>query len=251
MSSETTSVSEPAPPHKGRVRRYLARHRRSFGAAFSLLVHLGVILAFVAHKGAPAPEYVPILMTVQLYTPPPPPPPPEAPVTPAPEEPSPKPIATPKQKSPIRKPKLPPPPSVAVSLPTGKDKSFQAGVEVSDAEVAGAATAGSGSTGGACNMVKMLQAALRKDARVQSTMASVNTGRPVVVWKGGWVRHGDQEGAGLAAVREAITWEVGFAPKACREQHVRGLVLLSLNDSPGAPRVILGGGDWRWSDLTH
>jgi hypothetical protein len=31
---------------------------------------------------------------------------------------------------------------------------------------------------------------------------------------------------------------------------MRGLVLLSLNDAPGAPRLVLGAGAWRWSDLT-
>jgi hypothetical protein len=49
-------------------------------------------------------------------------------------------------------------------------------------------------------------------------------------------------------VREAIMWEVAFAPQACREEPVRGLVLLSLNDQ-GGHRIVLGSGDWRWSDL--
>ena len=69
------------------------------------------------------------------------------------------------------------------------------------------------------------------------------------VWNGGWVRNGEQEGHGLAAVREAIMWEVGFAPEACRREPVRGLVLISMNDQPGSARLVVGSGQWRWSDL--
>lgn len=58
-----------------------------------------------------------------------------------------------------------------------------------------------------------------------------------------------QDGAGLASLREVIQWEVGFAPPACRKEAVHGLVLISLADGPGAARLVLGGGAWRWSDL--
>ena len=43
--------------------------------------------------------------------------------------------------------------------------------------------------------------------------------------------------------------EVAFAPEACRAEPVHGLVLISLNDGPGAARVALGSRAWRWSDL--
>ncbi|MBL8774171.1 MAG: hypothetical protein JNK30_22475, partial [Phenylobacterium sp.] len=69
------------------------------------------------------------------------------------------------------------------------------------------------------------------------------------IWDGAWVRHGVQEGAGLAAVREAIQWEVGFAPEACKAERVSGLVVISLADAPGSARIALGAGSWRWTDL--
>jgi hypothetical protein len=61
------------------------------------------------------------------------------------------------------------------------------------------------------------------------------------------VRSGDQDGKGMSAVREAIIWELAFAPEACRNKPVHGLVLLSLAD--GNTRFAIGAGDWRWSDL--
>jgi hypothetical protein len=30
---------------------------------------------------------------------------------------------------------------------------------------------------------------------------------------------------------------------------MHGLVLISLNDAPGSPRLVFGSGVWRWSDL--
>jgi hypothetical protein len=123
--------------------------------------------------------------------------------------------------------------------------------EVSDAELASAATAnsGGGGGGGACNMAQWLQGKLRRDRRVQAAMADAHRGRAIRVWNGDWVRHPGQDGNGLAAVREAIMWEVAFAPEACRAERVHGLVLLSLNDGPGSARVVMGSGSWRWSDL--
>jgi hypothetical protein len=123
------------------------------------------------------------------------------------------------------------------------------GDELSEAEVASAATSGSGGGGGGCNMAQWLEAKLRKDATVQTAMASVPRGKPVLVWRGDWVRHGGEEGEGLAKVREVIMWEVAFAPEACRKQPVHGLVLLKLADGPGAARLVVGSGTWRWSDL--
>jgi hypothetical protein len=134
-------------------------------------------------------------------------------------------------------------------MPAGKDKTTSAGVELSDHELSGAATAGTSPSGGGCNMPRRLQNALRKDPLVLAAVAQADQGKAIVVWNGDWVRRPDQEGHGLAAVREALMWEIGFAPEACRAQAVHGLVLLSLNDGPGAARLVVGAGDWRWSDL--
>ena len=67
-----------------------------------------------------------------------------------------------------------------------------------------------------------------------------------MLWNGDWVRSGNQDGKGLSGVRQAILWELAFAPEVCRSERVRGLVLLSLDNGT---RFAIGSDDWRWSDL--
>jgi hypothetical protein len=122
---------------------------------------------------------------------------------------------------------------------------------MSESDIAGATTSANGAGGGTCNMARWLEGQLRKDRHVQAALAQVNQGKPIVVWNGSWVQHPGQEGAGLAAVREVLMWEIAFAPEACRSKPVRGLILLSLNDAPGGARVAFGRGEWRWSDMLH
>jgi hypothetical protein len=133
------------------------------------------------------------------------------------------------------------------------------GTTLTEAQLAGAVTAGSegegegdggGGGGGRCDMAGRLQAALRKDPMVRAAIAGAGAGgKAALVWNGDWVQSLGEDGKGLATIREAITWEVAFAPAACRSQAVRGLVVLSLNGASGQTRLALGSGSWRWSDL--
>jgi hypothetical protein len=233
------------------TRRQLMKRRRPLTAVLSLAGHLLVLLVIFPPDADPPKVFGPEPMSVELV---------EAPreVVVAPTPPAP--AASPAPPSPAKsppprvafRPTLKPPPPDIEPLPAGEAPTVDAGVEVSDAQLAGAATAGSGPAGGGgggCNMLRRLQTALRKDAMVQAAVAEAHQGRPIMVWNGDWVRHPSQEGSGLAAVREAIMWEVGFAPPACRTESVRGLVLISLNDRPGSARLVVGSGQWRWSDL--
>ncbi len=239
------------------------RSRRFAAVTLSVAAHAVALL--VAVRAAPEPPVVieSEPMVVQLVTPPPPDPPPPPPEKPAP---SPAPAPATKAQTPEPKPKPKPPPRRVVARPTptppadvpalvaareageGEGEDDGAG-EVSDAEIAGAATAGAGGSGGGCDMPGLVQRALRRDRQVRSAVAEVHRGRALRVWNGDWVRHRGQEGAGLAAVREAIMWEVAWAPEACRRQPMSGPVVLSMADSPGAARIVVGGGQWRWSDL--
>ena len=233
------------------ARRRSARRRRLLTVAGSLSVHAAIFFAFVSAQPEPPRLFEPEPIRVQLVTPTPPPQAPAPKPDPAPSAPAkPAPVKPPPPRH-IARPTPNPPPDV-VPLPAGKGPSADGVAEVSDAEIAGAATAGSGgagSGGGACNMTRWLQGQLRKDRQVQAAMAEVHRGKAIRVWNGDWVRHPGQEGDGLAAVREAIMWEVAFAPVACRAEPVHGLVLISLADGPGASRLVMGSGVWRWSDL--
>jgi hypothetical protein len=120
---------------------------------------------------------------------------------------------------------------------------------LSESQLAGAASAGEGNGGGGgCDIARRLQQALRRDPLVRAAVENANRmGKAILLWNGDWVQTGGQDGKGLSAVREAIMWEVAFAPEACRNARLNGLVLLSLAD--GNTRFAIGSGDWRWADL--
>jgi hypothetical protein len=213
-------------------------------AAFSFLAHLGVLAALLFVQPTPVMDVELQPIAVELV-------PPRRLADPVKrlEPPQPAPAEPPPPRNIARPVKTPPPPQVE-TIAAGDGPAAEGTNELSDAQVASATTAGSGPSGRACDMVQRLQTALRKDRQVQAAMAAAHRGKALMVWDGDWVRHPGQEGNGLAAVREAIMWEVGFAPEACRSEPVHGLVLLSLNDGQGASRVVVGaGGAWRWSDL--
>jgi hypothetical protein len=221
--------------------RAARRRRRIMGALPSLAGHLA-ILAIILLVPKPLPmttvEDAPISVSLIPGIKPAP--------TPRAEE-APKPKAQPQQRHTlVRRAAVKPPPEAP---PAGKDpKPPQSGVELSAAELAGAASADSGGGGGSCDLARQLQGALRKDSLVQAAVAS-SGGKAIMVWNGDWVQSHGEDGKGLAAVREAIIWEIAFAPEACRTRPVHGLILLSLNASPGGARLAVGAGEWRWSDL--
>ena len=263
-------TTEPWPrkgPGDADERRRRSRRRFAGVAAASLAGHLAVLLAVLATPAAPPPLGPPAIQ-VELIPPPPPPAPPAPPQPVMAPEPAPAPPAkAPPAKAAAAKPapaksaparivaRQTPARAAAETLDAGDSDDPGPDVQPTAAALAGARHAGGGGGGGgACDMATRLQAALRRDARVRATVAAADhaagaAGTVIFVWNGDWIRRRDQDGNGLAAVREAIMWEVGFAPPQCRAEAVHGLVLISLNDSPGAARLALGSGDWRWSDL--
>ena len=236
-------------------------------AGASVALHLGLAAVLLSVQPQPPDVLDPLPITVTLVTPPPvvkppappaePDPTPPAPLKPAPTKPAlakPSPAKAAPRRA-LARPTLAPPdiPPRAAGPAEGRGEAMTGPGE---AELASAATAGSGgggSGGGDCNMTRRLQAALRRDPQVQAVVADAHRAsgatRPLWIWNGGWIRSQGQDGAGLASLREVIQWEVGFAPPACRKEAVHGLVLITLADGPGAGRLVLGGGTWRWSDL--
>lgn len=233
------------------ARRQAANRRRLVTAGFSLAGHALILWALLnAHTDPPRPiEPEPISVALVEAPPAVAVAAPSAAAPPSPVEPPPPPrnLARPARVRPEIEP-----------LPAGEGRAADQGVELSEAQLAGAATAGSGAPGRPCDMARRLQAALRRDPLIQSAVADASraraagsAGKALFVWNGDWIRSYGQDGNGLAAVREAIMWEVAFAPEACRAEPVHGLVLISLNDGPGSARLVVGSGDWRWSDLLH
>lgn len=232
------------------------------GGVASVGAHAAV-LAFLLWPRPEPPETVEPPPTVVALIPPLPEAPQPKPATPAPQK---KPVEAkqpaavrpaprqasrkPAHVSPHAAPSKPTPETATDDAPDAEADSAPA--ELSAADLAGAVDADAGPAGGACDMARRVQAALRKDGLVRAAVgqAGFMPGKAVLVWNGDWVRSRGEDGKGLSAVREAIAWEVGFAPAACRAEHVRGLILFSLGGAPGSIRLALGSaGGWRWSDL--
>lgn len=221
---------------------------RLLAVAVSLAAHALVLTGLLLSRPA-APPLEPASIIVSMLEPPPPtlPPPETAPKT---EAPAPAKAARPR--SPARPTSAP---SDIQPIQAARVATPELVVGLGEADLVGAATAGSGSGGGeGCNMVRLLQTALRKNPRVLAAVASahpetIRAGCAILVWNGDWVRTNSQEGKGLAGLRQAIAMEVAFAPEACRAEPVRGLVLISLKDGPGAAHLALGSRNWRWSEL--
>lgn len=248
--------------------------------AISVGLHLGVPLLLLMVPSSPTkrPELPSEPILVELFTPPPLSPSPD----PAPDEAAPEeagaasgPVTQdpPTAPPPLRLREAPPTRQIP-PVPVAPSPAPQAPVVMASlgaAELSGAARAGSGSgrsgdgsgagdgagrgSGGACDMIRRLQNALRDDEDLRVAVAQAHgdlssSSRALLIWNGDWIQNPGQEGKGLAGLRQAIAAEVAFSPRECRTQSVRGLVLLTLADAPGAPRVVLGTDSWRWSDLT-
>ena len=228
---------------------------RLAAGALSVAAHAAVFaLVLVSVKPKlemPPPAEIPI--PVEIVAPPPPPPPkpklsrqrasapPKTADKPAPGRPASAPIVA--HKTPTPPVQVP---TLAAGLVKGAPSQGTGSADgISEGELSGATVAGSGDgTGDGCDMAGRVQAALRKDSLVQAAVAT-RGGRAIRVWNGDWVQTDSEDGHGLSAVREAILWAVGFAPKECRNESVRGLVLFRA----GGARLVLGAGQWRWSDL--
>ena len=140
------------------------------------------------------------------------------------------------------RPAAPAPAAVSTPAPDTSDL-------LSESQLAGAVGVSEDKTGGGgCDVARAVQQALRSDPLVRTVVEDAHRlGKAVMLWNGDWVQSGGQDGKGLSAVREVVMWVVAFAPQACRDERVHGLVLLSLAD--GGTRFAIGSGDWRWSDL--
>lgn len=254
LQSREPGAPAPSPRLSAAARR---RSGRLAAAGASVTLHAALLLMILFTLPKPPlqmrePPVIPVVLMPDVRPPAPTPAPTPKPPAPtvasstraakaSPTAAAPKPAAV---ASPARRTKA------ATTSPLAASDSPDAGQdsEVSAAELAGAASAGGGGGGGPCDMASRVQSALRKDTIVRSAVASL-AGKAIRVWNGDWVQSHGEDGKGLAAVREAVMWEIAFAPPACRSEPVRGLVVMSVDSPEGRVRLALGAGQWRWSDL--
>jgi hypothetical protein len=249
------------PPRAERTRGAWAGRGRALALAFSVAAHAAILLLLLP---APKPPVSPpTFMVVSLIDDPRPI---DLPAAVAPPDPTPAAagakLRAAEQPTPAKSVPRPALARPALARPTparrdhdtlaSTDSAASAGssAELSEAQLAGAEVAGSGSgaSGRPCDMAARLQASLRKDPLVQSAVAKF-AGKAVRVWDGDWVWFEGDDGKGLTAVRQAMMWEIAFAPAACRAEPMHGLVVLSANGAQGGARLAVGVGQWRWSDL--
>ena len=232
--SEKPALQEGQRPFGGPGQAPNQRRSRLLALAFTVAAHLMVFaVLFWSYAGPPRPleERSPIQITfVKVPTPEPPGPP----------------DPTMLQAGDAQNVVRPTLPRLAALTPDTSDL-------LSESQLAGAASAdgegaAGGGGGGGCDTARLVQQALRRDPLVRTAVEDANrVGKAVMLWNGDWVRSGEQDGKGMSAVREAIIWELAFAPEACRNKREHGLVLVSLADR--STRFAIGSGDWRWSDL--
>ncbi len=215
------------------------RQTRFLAGAFTVAVHLVVLGVLLLPRNQPPPSHAqppqpPIQVSLWEDPKPAPPSPPKVTLV----EPDIHVAALPPPRFSVRAPMRP-----AATAPADDYSDV-----LSDSQVAGAATVGDGGGGGSCDLARVVQQALRRDPVVRNAVEDGHRlGKAMMLWNGDWVRSGGQDGKGLSAVREAVMWEVAFAPESCRNRPVHGTVLLSLAD--GSTRFAIGSGDWRWADL--
>jgi hypothetical protein len=137
-------------------------------------------------------------------------------------------------------------------------RSFERGPTASTGPAPGAAPAGLATATESeiqdCHVGQSLEAALRRNPRVlaaviQARRPSSTFGNAIVIWNGDWVRSRDEDGKGLAAVREAISLQIVSESPKCLAQPMRGQILIAFGQAADDASLAIGGTAWRWSDL--
>ena len=221
-------LREDSRPDPGQAR--IRRRNRLLGGAFTAGVHLTVLAALLWPHAKPPPAKPSLALTLVSIA----------------EQPKPEPPGPPTMTE--AKPDMVRPVPPRLVAPVRLAASDNSDI-LSESQLSGAAGVGEGgANGGGCDLARAVQQALRRDPLVHTALEGANRlGKAVMMWNGDWVRSGSQDGKGLSAVRQAIMWEVAFAPQSCRNERMHRPVLLSLAD--GNTRLAIGSGDWRWSDL--
>ncbi|CAN5443820.1 hypothetical protein BH10PSE5_BH10PSE5_12060 [soil metagenome] len=115
------------------------------------------------------------------------------------------------------------------------------------------ATAASAAAGQSCQLAGWLQQALQQDTGVQIALAKIprparSVSNALMLWDGQWVE-APAAATGIALIRGALRSGIQAAPETCRDEPMRGPVLITLVDDTGSTLLAVGSGEWRWADL--
>lgn len=115
------------------------------------------------------------------------------------------------------------------------------------------ATAASAAAGQACQLAEWLQQALQQDTGVQLALEKIprparSVSNALMLWDGHWVEAPDAA-RGTSLIRGALQSGIQSAPEICRDELMRGPVLITLVDETGSTLLAVGSGEWRWADL--
>lgn len=130
----------------------------------------------------------------------------------------------------------------------------------SDAEVlaieqGGAAnSARASAVGETCQLTQWIQGALQQDAAVRAALSAIprearSLANAIMLWDGRWVESRGVSALQATPIREAIIVGVLTAPAACRDEAMRGPLLIAVPDRFGTTLLAVGSGVWKWSDL--
>lgn len=108
--------------------------------------------------------------------------------------------------------------------------------------------------GETCQLTQWIQDALRQDDSVREALSAIprearSLANAIMLWDGRWVETATMSAGQVLPIRDAIILGVRTAPAACRDEEMRGPLLIAVPDRFGTTLLAVGSGAWRWSDL--
>jgi len=105
-----------------------------------------------------------------------------------------------------------------------------------------------------CDMVGGVEARMQADPAVLKALSALppdarSVANAVMLWDGAWTL-GPSPSAALLALDQGLGRALNGAPPGCLDAQVLGPRLVTLRDARGATLLVIGSGEWRWSQLS-
>lgn len=121
-------------------------------------------------------------------------------------------------------------------------------------QMVAANSARASAVGETCQLTQWVQGALQQDPSVRAALSAIprearSLANAIMLWDGRWVESRAVSALQATPIREAIVVGVLTAPAACRDETIRGPLLIAVPDRFGTTLLAVGSGVWKWSDL--